>query len=343
MHAHPDAPIGRVMPNNRLKILGGIDLATAEGLEIGPLASPILRRPEARVHYVDHVDTETLRRKYANDPKLDTAAFVPVDIAWSDGTLREAVARALPGPEKWFSYVIASHVIEHVPDIIWWLAEIRTVLSSGGALRLVIPDRRFTMDFGRRETILADALSAYLQSIRHPRPREILDFYIRYQNADVTKSWNGTEATRQMFPLSQATLAIRHAQAALTGEYRDVHCSVFTPRSFLSLMVDIARLGLIWFAFEKIYPTEERALEFTVHLTAADDRHIIEESFRQALTALVASEQHAPFLPQDEPARLREQIAAQQRRIEALEQEISAPRRGILSSWRGGPWRPASS
>jgi predicted SAM-dependent methyltransferase len=35
--------------------------------------------------------------------------------------------------------VIASHVIEHTPDLVTWLAEIRAILQPNGTLRLAIP------------------------------------------------------------------------------------------------------------------------------------------------------------------------------------------------------------
>ena len=170
-------------------VIDGIDVAAGDGLEFGPLTRPMLRRPAARVFTVDHVDTAALRLKYAEDPHVRAADIGAVDIVWNDGPLRDAVDRALPGAERWFAYAIASHVIEHVPDMIWWLAEIRSVLSSGAALRLVMPDRRFTMDIARRETVLADVLAAYLVAARRPQPREIIDFYSRYQNVDVVSAW----------------------------------------------------------------------------------------------------------------------------------------------------------
>jgi SAM-dependent methyltransferase len=323
------------------QILGGLDLTREAGLEFGPLSRPIVQRPGSRVLYVDHLDTASLRQKYANDRALNVADFVPVDIVWADGALRHAVQAAFPGPDRWFGYIVASHVIEHIPDLIWWLSELRSVLSSGGTLRLVIPDRRFTMDFARRETSIADVLAAYLQGARKPGLREILDFYMRYQRVDIAAAWHGTQAMRTMYPLEQATIAIQKAQSAETGAYHDVHCTVYTPRSFLTLMVDLARLGMIWFAFERIYPTIENRLDFVVHMAAADDRDRIEESWRAALTDLQAAEQSGPFLPQDEPARLREHVAAQAARIDVLEQALRAGENRIERLWRKarGGWR----
>ncbi len=308
--------------DRRTRLLEGIDFEAGSGLEFGPLSRPLVRRPAARVYYVDHVDTAGLRAKYAADPKLTVADFVDVDVVWGEGPLRAALRDALPGPERWFKFAVASHVIEHVPDLVWWLAEVRSVMSSGGALRLVVPDRRFTMDIGRRETQVADAVAAYLAQARQPGLREILDFYIRFQRVDVPAAWLGREAVRTMFPLKQATRAIETAQAALRGSYQDVHCSVFTPRSFAQLMVDLSRLGMLWFSCGKIVPTAENELDFFVHMVAADDRDTVEESWRAALTAQEAAAGGAACLPQEEIARLREEVARQAARMEELEEMI---------------------
>ena len=58
---HPSEPIRR---SRREKLLDGIDLTSQVGIEIGPLAAPLVRKDESTIFYVDHVDTENLRRKY---------------------------------------------------------------------------------------------------------------------------------------------------------------------------------------------------------------------------------------------------------------------------------------
>lgn len=62
-------------------MLGGLNLATARGIEIGPLCRPIVSRAESQVLYVDHTDTESLRRKFASDPNVDVATIVATSMA----------------------------------------------------------------------------------------------------------------------------------------------------------------------------------------------------------------------------------------------------------------------
>ena len=246
--------------------LGAIDLAGAGGLglEFGPGPYLLAGVNQARALAIDRLDGPG------------------VDVVWADGTLREALA-GLPGPKKWFAYAVARHVIHRAPDPVWWLAELRSVLSSGGTLLLGIPDRRFTEDFARRETEFADVMAAYLAGSRRPQPREILDCHVRQQPIDLAAAWHGTQSKRSMFSLEQVTRGITLAQSALDGAYVDVASWVFTPRSFVQLMVDLARNGLVWFRYEHVMTTAEYRQDFCVHMRAADDRHDIEESWRDAL------------------------------------------------------------
>jgi hypothetical protein len=294
--------MGSIAVDRLTRLLHGLDLAQAQGLEFGPLYRPAVQRNQALVYYVDHTDTDGLRAKYAADPAVPPHEIVPIDIVWSSGALREAVRAALPGRDKWFQYVIASHVIEHVPDVIWWLAELRSVMSSGGALRLIIPDRRFTMDIGRRETELADVLAAYLEARRRPQPRDILDFYTNHQKTDLAAAWRGDIDLHQPASMPGISTGIELARGAMRGDYHDVHCSVFTPRSFVALMDQLAQLGMIWFECERLYSTQRGELDFFVHMVAADDRTRIQQSWRAATVG------RARALPQDDVATLREEI-----------------------------------
>jgi 2-polyprenyl-3-methyl-5-hydroxy-6-metoxy-1,4-benzoquinol methylase len=111
------------------KLLYYIDPTHQMGVEIGPLVNPIVTRQMGPIRYIDHATTEVLRLKYADDPSIDVNKIVDVDYVWGDKSLE-----ALTHAEAPFDYLIASHVIEHVPDLVGWLSEIRTILKPGGIL-----------------------------------------------------------------------------------------------------------------------------------------------------------------------------------------------------------------
>src|SRR5580658_7325812 len=96
-------------------ILNGLDLSKLVGVEIGALDKPLVRRQDGEVIYVDHADRETLVEKYKADPNVNKDSLVHVDAIWGENTLADAVSY------RKVDYVVASHVIEHVPDLITWL------------------------------------------------------------------------------------------------------------------------------------------------------------------------------------------------------------------------------
>jgi hypothetical protein len=59
-------------------------------------------------------------------------------------------------------------------------------------------------------------------------------------------------------------------KAAATDEYSDVHCWVFTPESFVSVLQALFELGLVAFSVASFHPTDPGELEFHVALRRLD-------------------------------------------------------------------------
>ena len=77
----------------------------------------MVAKTEGDITYVDHADTEALKRKYAADPEVNVEELVTVDGVWGANTLLDCVGGD-------YDFVVASHVIEHVPDPAAFLAEL---------------------------------------------------------------------------------------------------------------------------------------------------------------------------------------------------------------------------
>ncbi|MFL9907889.1 class I SAM-dependent methyltransferase [Paraburkholderia sp. RL17-337-BIB-A] len=170
--------------DRREKMLAGIDLASSVGAEIGPLGNPLVSKADGTIIYVDYADAGSLRKHYAGNPSYDVDKIVETDAIWGKQTLVETLGRPV-------DFIVASHVIEHVPDLITWLRELKEALTIDGQVRLAIPDRRFTFDFLRRETELADVLDSYVTAARVPKPRAILDYYLNATPVDPWAAWRG--------------------------------------------------------------------------------------------------------------------------------------------------------
>jgi SAM-dependent methyltransferase len=268
----------RILTSRREKILAGLDVTHLSGIEIGPLSAPLVKKEEGEIIYVDYASADFLKEQYKSDPNVNIHEIVEVDAIWGSNSLREAT-----GTERRFDYVVASHVIEHVPDLITWLAEIHSVLKDDGKLCLAVPDRRFTFDYLRHESTLADLVDAYLRKARAPLPRMILDFCFLSRTVNVTDAWAGPLDVSSLVPMYEPEGAIRLARNAYeTGVYHDVHCWVFTPKSFAELMVQSSDLGLINFCCDNFMSTEINALEFFVRMRPTDNRLEIAESWKAA-------------------------------------------------------------
>ncbi len=245
------------------KLLGGLDLATATGIEIGPLCRPLIDKAESHVLYVDHTDAESLRRKYAGDPNVDVEKIVDVDGVWGEQSLKDCL-----GGRTDLDYVIASHVIEHVPDLAGWINEIGQVLRTGGRLCLAIPDRRYSFDFTRRSSELADVIEAFVRKSRRPTPGQVFDALSKAAKVDAAQAWEGRVDPSTLGPLMTGKRAAlqQSFQAVEEGVYRDVHCWVFTPSSLLGILADLVDLDLLPFRCARFFPTEPYQLEFFLTL-----------------------------------------------------------------------------
>ncbi len=270
--------------DRREKLLTGLNVREMVGVEIGPLASPFVRKEEDEIIYVDYIDGETLRKKYKDDPNVDTTKIVEPDAIWGTLTLQQAI-----GEERRVDYIVASHVIEHVPDLLTWLEELRSVLRENGQLRLIVPDRRFTFDYLRRESQLPEVLYCHLIRARVPQAFFILDFFINFVQIDKMDIWNGTlnpAEVKRHIAFEAAYEAAR--EAVERGSYRDVHCWVFTPRSFVELFAQLAEYGFIEFACEQFYDTEYGQHDFFLVLQPSTDKcHIVDSWHRMAVGATV--------------------------------------------------------
>lgn len=253
------------------KLLAGLDVSRATGMEIGALCRPFVTREEGSVVYVDHTDTASLREKYKADPQVDPARIVDVDTIWGSQSLHTAVEG------RQFDYIVASHVIEHVPDLITWLRELGSVLKPSGELRLIVPDRRFTFDYFRRTTQLGDVLLSHMVRARVPQPHSLLDFCLNVVPPEQVDPWHERPLRQACTPVHTWDAAVHLANDAVkNGAYHDVHCWVFTPRSFAVLMGEIAATGLIDFACERFFDTAHHQNEFFVATRRSTDRgHIV--------------------------------------------------------------------
>jgi SAM-dependent methyltransferase len=259
----------------RESALVDINIADQRGLEIGPLARPVVRKDQGRVFYVDHADRDDLREKYAKDENMRDLLdhIVEVDyVLESDQSLAKVA-----GPDGPFDYVIASHLIEHIPDIVGWFRDTATLLSPGGVLSLIVPDKRYTFDINRSVTEISQVIDAYLRGLTRPTYAQLYDFFSKAINGrvDPVAAWAGTTdysgIVRRDYD-NPDVAAFEYCQGAgRSGDFVDIHCHAFTPESFLLILEKLIHLDLFPYQISSVFPTEVNDIEFFVSLRLMPD------------------------------------------------------------------------
>jgi SAM-dependent methyltransferase len=249
---------------------------------------------------VDHCDTEELRRRFASEASVDVSQL-HVDAVWGENDLRTALllSAGLPADntDQFLDYVVASHVIEHVPDFVGWLDEVHATLrpasrdgSGSGVLRLAVPDKRYCFDRLRSTSVFCDLVEAYALRRRRPSARCILDWSVHLVQVDVVKAWNGEiddSALVRLHSLEQSMALARDAE--LNGVYHDVHCWVFTPESFVANCLEQARHGLLKLGCEWLVDTPRNTFEFYASLRPVMSQQAAIDSWQRAQDGLLTA------------------------------------------------------
>jgi predicted SAM-dependent methyltransferase len=252
---------------NRNYLTHGLDLASLTGIEIGPLVNPVVTRAQSDVHYVDRASTEELQEWYSRDEKINVDEIMQIDFIWGDQSLAEAT-----GGTEQFDYCIASHVIEHIPDLITWLNEISSVLKVGGVACFAVPDKRYTFDYLRPLTTTAEQVDNYLNKLRKPSYKHIYDHFSNFVDLDIQEAWSEGFDGSKLVPKKSPRDTFLACQDALENDkYIDSHCSVFTEDSFIALLEKISELGLLNFKLRRRFSVNRGMFEFFVQLEKIDD------------------------------------------------------------------------
>jgi hypothetical protein len=247
-----------------------IDLPAAIGAEVGALNHPIIPPERGLMTFIDYAPTHVLKDRHRNFPER-VSGMVEVDYVWSgSGSLAEIVGDAIR-----FDFVIACHVVEHVPNLLGWFRGLHEVLFPGGILNLAVPDARFTFDVACPVSTLGMAVEADLARYSFPSVRQMFDHCYYAKNIEPGEIWLRHHAPSERPPFTgdiAPKLALCQAHEILkTNCYVDSHCWIFTPLSFLSLLEGAAGLGLFPFLPVNLTPTRVGDFEFYASFQRADE------------------------------------------------------------------------
>ncbi len=307
----------------------GLDFKSTRGLEVGPLAHPIVLKDDGEIIYVDHTDTLSLRQTYEASGFADR--IVGVDAIW--GT--ESLLSCIGGQQV--DYIMASHVAEHVPDLITWLVETREALRPGGQLRLALPDLRFSNDVLRPPTRISDLLTAWLLKARRPQLRDVLDFRLHEAlGVDGAGFYYGRASRDDVRPVRSIADALDCARMvqAEPESYFDVHCLAASAFQFASLMEQLADAGLLTMACARMIDTAPPLFEFYAFLTPNDDAKAVKDSWTAAklscrdplpgsVEGITARHMAQPASSAAELARMSEKLVVSEAQVAALRADLA--------------------
>jgi len=211
------------------------------GLEIGPSHNPIAPKAKGfNVHVLDHASAEELRIKY-NGHGVNLDNIEKVDFIWRGESFQELI-----GETGCYDWIIASHVIEHVPNFISYLQQCEALLKPSGILSLVIPDKRYCFDYYSSSSSTGSVLDAYAENRVRPSHGQVFDHISNASKRNNNIAWGedglgGADELVHTFAEAQE----HWARSVSTLDYIDVHCWRFTPASFRLLISDLQSLGLI--------------------------------------------------------------------------------------------------
>lgn len=270
----------RLNNKRRAKLLNKLDVKNGIGLEFGPLNKPIVKKSDGDIRYVDVKDTEGMKAFIGDVGGYKSSEYVDIDYVWSGGSFRDVV-----GPDIEFDYSIASHVIEHTPNMLGWLDDIASVLKEGGIIALAIPDKRYTFDVIREVTPPAVFIDNWVRRESVPRAMHIFDHY-----SQVVQIWGPETELLWKGEIDPSTIARYHSDeialqlcidAQNNGSYTDCHAYTFTPASFENIITMATRLNILDLKLLELHESEYGSIEFIALLKkvtspkkiTAPDRH----------------------------------------------------------------------
>jgi glycosyltransferase involved in cell wall biosynthesis/SAM-dependent methyltransferase len=224
-------------------------------LEVGPSYGPVAPKSGGwNTKTLDHMTREGLVAKYLGQPGVEVSRIEEVDFIWNGGKLCDAVPT-----DEWGSFdgLIASHVIEHIPDLIAFLNSIEVLLKKNGIATLAIPDKRYCFDYFRPLSTTGQVLAAthWEEQSKHS-PARAFD-YAAYTAVNGDAIVWGQHQTKDLALVNSPEMAHQFAKNIVgIRDYVDMHAWCFVPASFELLLLELAILGETDLRVERITPTE---------------------------------------------------------------------------------------
>ena len=313
--------LGTIEKKRRQHLFEHIDLA-GRGLEIGPYDQPTVFKSEADILYLDRQSIDDLVTA-CPDPAL--AAKIPeVDILAATNNYREAV-------DLTFDYIIANHVLEHVPNTIGWLVTVSAMLNPAGVLFMALPDKKYTFDKFRPDTPFSHILTEYLGGVSESPLEHLIEIEIYYDLSFVGKRMDVKDR-----------LNIDRLRSFIDSKpHLGLHCHVFQSETFLpKIMKPILFMGIVDFNIVALHESADNYGEFHIVLKkGTPEVTLTEAEFYTKDFALPAAGDSTGAGMEGMPKVLEVQVKRQAAAIAQLEQQLQACEAAIAELQGSRSWR----
>ena len=249
------------MRDRREIILQHID-KNGFGIEIGPSHAPIAPKKDGyKVHIIDHLSREMLIEKYKEE-NVQIDNIEEVDFVWNGEPYVD-----LTGRPNYYDWIIASHVVEHIPDLIEFMKDCDSILNENGVLSLAVPNSNCCFDFFRPISGISKVIDAHHQKSKIHSPGTAVEHVLNVSSRDGQTTWNRKFSLQGDFGFYHSVKDARQAMEAAKAHhhhYQDFHAWCFSPHSFRLLVYDLFCLGLIPLREISFFPTS--GFEFFITL-----------------------------------------------------------------------------
>lgn len=232
------------------------------GIEIGPSYSPVAPKKKGYdVHIIDHATREELMEKY-KDLGINVENIEEVDFIWKGENYDE-----LLGKSNFYDWIIASHSIEHTPNLVGFLNSCEKVLNDKGILSLVVPDARFCFDYFRPISSLSKILDAHFQNHKKHTTGSIAEYNLHLIENHNRITWDEFMFAKDEYKLRSTPAETSEIieKSIEDKEYLDCHAWCFTPNSFRLLIKDLNDLGFT--NLRETFFSDTVGCEFFIHLS----------------------------------------------------------------------------
>lgn len=263
------------------------------GLEVGPSFRPVAPKSEGyKVETVDHATAEELRRKYAGKPSAAVQRIEEVDYVWQGGSLVDLIGT--PGR---YSYIIASHVIEHTTDIVRFLQDCEALLKPDGVLILAVPDKRYCFDYFRPVSTAGEAVAAYLEKRDRHSVSTLFNHFSTIVRNGRKGAWDKADPISELLLVHDVAKGMHIVEQSRQSEaYIDAHAWQFTPSSFRLMLADLRSVNLTGLWENRLI--DGLSCEFFVRLTKVPGQESARLDLLQATLQEQAGQEQAAVLQQ---------------------------------------------